>query len=74
MDHPGIVQSVVHALRRYHVNIQSLNTRVVQAPLSGAPLFDLSLEADVPTGKSVAELKEALTEMASQMNLDITFK
>lgn len=71
MDHPGIVQSLVHILRRHDVNIQSLNTQVSEAPLSGAPLFALELEADVPVEGSIDRLEEELNDLASKMNLDL---
>jgi glycine cleavage system transcriptional repressor len=74
MDHPGIVQKVVHVLHQNNVNIQSLNTRVTQAPLSGAPLFDLTLEAGVPEVESIVKVKEKLTELAAEMDLDLSFK
>jgi len=74
MDHPGIVQKVVHILHKYDVNIQSLNTQVTRAPLSGAPIFDLNLEAGIPPEKPIAKVKEELMEMAAEMNLDLSFK
>ena len=74
MDHPGIVQKIVHLLHQHNVNIKSLNTQVARAPLSGAPLFDLNLEADVPVEKPIARVKEELMELAAQMNLDLNFK
>lgn len=74
MDHPGIVQKLVHILRLHDVNIQSLNTKVSKAPLSGAPLFALALEADVPAGASISRLKEELTGLAGKMGLDLNFK
>jgi len=74
MDHPGIVQKLVHVLRLHDVNIISLNTKVSKAPLSGAPLFALVLEAEVPAGASIATLKEELTSLAGQMGLDLNFK
>jgi len=74
MDHPGIVQKVVHVLHQNNVNIQSLNTQVTQAPLSGAPLFDLTLEAGVPEVESIVKVKEKLTELAAEMDLDLSFK
>jgi glycine cleavage system transcriptional repressor len=73
MDHPGIVQRVVHILRQHNINIRSLNTQVRGAPLSGAPLFDLSLEADVPRDVSIATVKNELTGLAIQRNLDLSF-
>ncbi len=74
MDHPGIVQRVVHLLREFNVNIESLETEVTRAPHSGAPLFDLRLEAKVPAEGSIGMIKEQLTRLAGEMNLDLIFK
>ncbi len=74
MDHPGIVQRVVRLLRRHGVNIESLDTQVTRAPLSGAPLFDLRIEAKVPAESSIANTKERLSRLAGEMNLDLIFK
>jgi len=71
MDHPGIVRKVVHVLRRHGANIMSLNTEVKRAPLSGMPLFDLDLEAEIPVDTSIARLKQDLTDLASEENLDL---
>ncbi len=73
MDHPGIVRKVVHILHRHNVNIRYLNTQVLRAPLSGAPLFDLRLEAGVPGDTPVKKVKEELTALADEMNLDLNF-
>ena len=73
MDHPGIVQKVVSILHRHNVNIQNLDTQVGSAPLSGAPLFDLILEASVPAAESIANVKEELQQLAAEMNLDLGF-
>jgi glycine cleavage system transcriptional repressor len=73
MDHPGIVQGLVRILRLHDANIRSLNTHVSKAPLSGAPLFSLDLEADVQAGESIEILKKELTDLASKMNLELNF-
>lgn len=73
MDHPGIVQKVVRVLHDHQVNIQTLNTRVIRAPLSGAPLFDLLLEAEVPPEQPIMGLKTELLNLAEDLNLDINF-
>ena len=74
MDHPGIVNSVVHALHHHNANILSLNTQVINAPLSGAPLFDLSLKASVPPDASIAKIKADISKIAEEMNLDVDFR
>lgn len=73
MDHPGIVQKIVRVFHSHGVNIESLNTQVLRAPLSGAPLFNLSMEAAVPAEISIADFKEELTLLASEMNIDLNF-
>ena len=73
LDHPGIVQKVVHILRKHKVNVESLNTQISRAPLSGAPLFNLNLEAAIPAEISISEIKGELAALASEMNLDINF-
>ena len=74
MDHPGIVQRVVRLLRKHDVNIETLDTQVARAPLSGAPLFDLRIEAKVPAESSIGEIKDQLARLAGEMNLDLIFK
>ena len=73
MDHPGVVQKVVHLLHQNGVNIQSLSTQVTHAPLSGAPLFDMVLEAGVPIRESLVKVKEDLMSLAREMDLDLSF-
>lgn len=74
MDHPGIVKPVVRLLREHEVNIESLETEVSRAPHSGAPLFDLRIQAKVPAGGSIGKIKEQLTRLAGEMNLDLIFQ
>jgi glycine cleavage system transcriptional repressor len=73
MDHPGIVKRVVGILHRHNVNIHSLETKITSAPLSGAPLFDLVLEAAVPAEESIVKVKEELSALAEELNLDLNF-
>ena len=74
MDHPGIVQKIVVVLHLHNVNIHSLNTQVLRAPLSGAPLFNLNLEAAVPDETPTSEVKEQLKQLAAEMNIDLNFR
>jgi glycine cleavage system transcriptional repressor len=74
MDHPGIVRKVVRILRHHDVNIRSMNTRIAGAPLSGAPIFNMVLEGVVPGEKQIPMVKRDLTELASEMNMDLDFQ
>jgi len=73
MDHPYIVQKIVHILRDHNVNILSLNTQVTQAPLSGSPLFNLTLQAAIPADEQVSKVKDDLNALAEEINLDLNF-
>ena len=74
MDHPGIVQNVVHILKKHNVCIQSLDTELRAMPHTGAPMFDLNLDESVPASQSIAKVKDELNDLASEMNLDLIFK
>jgi len=74
MDHPGIVQNVVHILKENKICILSLDTELKPMPHTGAPMFDLNIEASVPESQSLDEIKEKLDELASEMDLDLLFK
>ena len=74
MDHPGIVQNVVHILKEHKVCIISLETEIKTMPHSGAPMFDLILEGSVPASQSIAKVKDDLENIASEMNLDLIFR
>ena len=73
MDHPGIVQKVVHLLHRYDVNITSLQTHVIPAPVSGSPLFDLELAADIPRGITTEQINDELLQLAQREDLEVDF-
>ncbi|MCD6584904.1 MAG: hypothetical protein J7K96_04000, partial [Desulfobacteraceae bacterium] len=73
MDHPGIVQEVVHLLHQFNLNIQSLDTQITNAPHSGDPLFNLSLTAEVQDEAIVSKVKAEVEKSAKKMDLDLRF-
>ncbi|MEE4275788.1 MAG: ACT domain-containing protein [Thermoleophilia bacterium] len=70
MDHPGLVQSVAHVLGRLGVNIESADTTLKPAPMTGAPLFAMELVVSVPAATRVSELRERLAEVCDDLNID----
>jgi glycine cleavage system transcriptional repressor len=70
MDHPGLVQSVAHVLRELGVNIESAETTLQQAPITGTPLFEMELVVSVPVGTPVAKLREAVGTACDELNID----
>ncbi len=74
LDHPGIVHTVTGALSQREVNVASLQSRVVNLPLSGTPNFELEIEVEVPPSLSVAELEQAVAEVCARENLEFRFE
>jgi glycine cleavage system transcriptional repressor len=72
LDHPGIVHEVAHALSELGVNIESLTTRVTEAPMSGSPLFEMTLEVSVPSSIQLDGVRARLAEIAVRLNLYLT--
>ncbi len=70
MDHPGLVQSVAHTLRDLGVNIESAETTLHQAPITGTPLFEMDLVVAVPVATPIARLREQLGRTCDALNID----
>ncbi|OQX69980.1 MAG: hypothetical protein B6A08_02105 [Sorangiineae bacterium NIC37A_2] len=72
LDRPGIVEAVTELLARHSINVASLSSRLVPAPLSGASLFELEAELHVPETISTDALHEMLDQLCEQEDLDFT--
>ncbi len=68
-DHEGIVHKIAQLLADKNINIESMETHIRQAPMSGAPLFIMKGIILAPGGKS--NWKEDLLTTAEEMNVDI---
>ncbi|MEZ5096062.1 MAG: ACT domain-containing protein [Nocardioides sp.] len=69
-DHPGIVAEVSSLLAGHGVNVEELNTRVVDAPMAGGTLFEAEVVVGVPDSVDVGELGSALEELAHSLMVD----
>ncbi len=74
LDHPGIVHRITGILRDRGVNVASLDTSLNQAPITGAPIFSLEMEVQVPVDQAVNELQAELQAAAAEENIDIIFQ
>ncbi|MFO8056199.1 MAG: ACT domain-containing protein [bacterium] len=71
MDHPNVVHEISSILHLYRVNLESLETRVHPAPVSGAPVFSMDAMVSVPAEVRIRRLKNDLVELGDEMNMDI---
>ncbi len=70
MDHPGLVKSVAHVLREMGVNIESAQTTLQQAPITGTPLFEMELVVSVPADTPVAKVRDTVGRVCDELNID----
>jgi len=71
-DHMGIIHAVARDLARRSVNVETLDTEVAAAPMSGQPLFRMQATVSLPPGLSREELARALEAVGDEMNVEIT--
>ena len=71
-DHEGIVHKVSALLHERSINIQSMDTDLVNAPETGTPLFRMKAIVAVPKSMGLQTLQEDLRKLGNQENVDIT--
>jgi glycine cleavage system regulatory protein len=70
MDQPGLVKNLSHLLRTANVNIESLETKLSPAPITGAPMFEMELLMAVPRQTPIGKLREDLERLCNELNID----
>jgi glycine cleavage system transcriptional repressor len=70
MDQAGLVQSIAHLLGTLNVNIESMQTTLSAAPITGAPVFEMELILSVPGSTSLSRLRDSLNTLCNQLNID----
>ena len=70
-DHEGIVHSVSHYLASQGINVEEMETKVVPAPITATPLFQMQAQIKVPQRLSLSELGSNLEQLAHELGVDI---
>ncbi len=73
-DHEGIVFRVARFLQEKSINIQSMESDVVAAPVTGTPLFCMRATVNVPPSLSVSELRQNLSAIGNEESVEIEVK
>ena len=71
-DRPGIIRDITRRLAELSVNLESLETEVQPAPMSGEPLFHARALLALPASLSQAHLQERLEELADELMVELT--
>ena len=70
IDQPGLVQPLAHLLASLGVNIESMQTTLAEAPITGAPVFTMELVVAVPRATPTGEMRAVLGDLCDRLNLD----
>lgn len=70
-DRPGIVRDITHLLAEHGVNLESLDTEVLPAPMSNEPLFRAEARLAVPSELSLELLQERLETLANDLMVEL---
>ncbi len=71
LDHPGLVNEITALLRRFSINIESMDTRVAHAPVSGTPVFTMHCSITIPVSEKISTIKQELQNLENKLNVDI---
>lgn len=70
-DRPGIVQEIAQVLAIFDVNVEELNTRVIEASMSGEMLFNAAARLRTAESCDLTRLQGALEQLANELMVDI---
>ena len=70
LDQPGIVFQLAHFFASRNIEIADLATRSDAAAHTGAPMFSVQMNVNVPGTVHLAQLRDEFLEMCDQLNLD----
>ncbi len=69
-DHIGIIHQIARYLSEQGINVESMSTDVIAAPMSGSPLFTMQAVVRIPPQLSVADLREALAFITAEVGVE----
>jgi glycine cleavage system transcriptional repressor len=70
LDQSGLVHQVANLLRSLNVNIESMETDLEAAPVTGAPIFAMDLIIAVPHETPMQKLRDELASVCDSLNID----
>jgi len=70
-NHEGIIHEIAEYLSELGINIESIETRVVPAPMSGTPLFTMDAIVVAPPELPKNKWEEKLEDVADDLNVDL---
>ncbi|MFZ0451473.1 MAG: ACT domain-containing protein [Desulfatiglandaceae bacterium] len=72
LDQAGIVYKISRYLADHHINVSNLNSRMDYSPDSGAAIYTMEIQIEVPAGMTENDLDSGLTQVGNALNVDIS--
>lgn len=72
LDQAGIVYKTSEFLTSNSLNILNLNSTSKPSPQSGAPMYNMDIQVQVPDSLSIDQLEEELVQVADDLQVDIS--
>ena len=69
-DHMGILHQIARYLGQQGINVETMTTEIVSAPMSGTPLFTMSAVVRVPPQLAIEDLREAIEFIGEEVGVD----
>jgi len=73
IDRPGIIHQICKVLHERRINIEDISTNVDHDPATGANVFQLLCYFSLPPAVKIVDLKNAITRISDEYNIDIRF-
>ena len=70
-NHEGLIHKIAEHLSEQGINIESIDTSVVPAPMSGTPLFMMDAVVVVPPDLPKNKWQDELEDVADRLNVDL---
>ncbi len=74
LDQAGIVYKTSQFLADHQLNIIQLDSTPCASPQSGATLYNMTIDIQVPENLPFDQLEEKLTEVADELHVDVTME
>jgi glycine cleavage system transcriptional repressor len=73
IDRPGIIHQICKVLHDRMINIEDILTNVDHDPTTGANVFQMVCYFSLPPAVKIIDLKNAITRISDEYNIDIRF-
>lgn len=73
-DRPGIVFAITDVLHDFGINVESLDSRRLSAPMSGESLFEAQFSVRLPEVLDLEALEARLCQIGDELMLDVNLQ